>query len=172
MQGLGFTLNGHSFWVLHISEKDHLNTCTSRTAFSNVVWIYEATCDHEVNASNHSMMATADVWGKLNQSHHNKTCLLPYRRRSDCASAKHLFPCIECMIPLDDISKISKLYLVSVDEQAGLGQLVANPWRHVFSWCGPNIFMHLITIAHEVCPVEQIRWVVDDNLGIIFVSSP
>ena len=46
------------------------------------------------------------------------------RRRSDCASAQSdqrlCFRCLDSIVPLVSISEISRLYLASVAEQAGM----------------------------------------------------
>ena len=67
------------------------------------------------------------------------------RCRLACASAQSVqlstfvVHYLDSVIPILAKSKISRLYLVSVAEQAGLSlicYLVGNPRRQVFSWCG------------------------------------
>ena len=67
-----------------------------------------------------------DCWRQF-EPRHEKTCFAiceQQRRRSDCASAlsdqRLCFLCLDSVIPLLAIAKISSLYLVTVAEQAGL----------------------------------------------------
>ena len=95
------------------------------------------------------------LWFIPSEPHHEKTCFAlreQQRRRSTCdpCSLINLFVlrCLDSIIPLVSVSKISSLYLASVAAQAGLSLPGQKSRRQVFSWHGSSVILTICDSYH------------------------
>ena len=78
---------------------------------------------------------------------HEKMCLIPYANNKGADQPAHtrslistfIVRCLHSIVCIFAKSKISRLYLASVAEQAGLS-LVAHSRRQIFSWQGSDVY--------------------------------